>query len=180
MANGLQTTGTKVATSATTWVITLGVTTGDSIFVVGSFAKLGADMVVGDISDDAGNTWVLDKNRRRVGDSDNATIFRCQSAASTATITITVANLQTNMSVGNCFSWRGVNSSPLDVTAGNDGFSSTATSGTTATTAQADELVIAIVTADSATGPTDPPTGGSGTYISLFQQFILKGSQKKK
>lgn len=157
----LQTQNGADSTTVSTLSVALPVTAGDTIVVTGSAIR---GFVAGDVTDDASNTWVLDETNSTAGQY-GVGIWRCQSALTTATITITL-----NASVGGrshivAQSLRGLTASPLDVHTNGTGTSTAVASGTTGATAQADEWVVACAHATAST-ITSPAGGGSGTYTS--------------
>src|SRR5262245_1258611 len=161
--------------SGTTWTVTASANTtaGNLLVVVANGVQAASNPVT--ITDSQGNTWTKTIDFTS-GSSPNMAVAWCIVATGkshtsgvdtfTGTWTNTLGSklLQVN-------EFAGVAASPLDKSASASGASANPSSGATATTAQADELLIGAFGCWSASSPARTFTAGSGYTIASSYQL---------
>jgi len=130
------------SSGVTTIAVTLpqAVVVGNSMFAVGghTFSNLGS------FSDNLGNVWVVDKVQFNAASEDHVSIGSCKNITVGGSCTITYASNGAAEIMGIVADeYSGLNGAILDKTAGNTGTGTAVDTGTTATTTEADELLIA-------------------------------------
>jgi len=151
----------------------MSVTVGNLVTIPASvFAEIGGDNI-GNFADNKGNSYTQwEFNNSASGFPVLSVGYSMPTTGGTSfTVTVSVASGTQNYFIVDAVEWSGIQASPLDKTAVNDNINGSDTSfntGTTATTATANELVIAGVwlgTGNASSGLTSPASSG---YQSLF------------